>query len=179
MRIQGERSIEHNQALYLAFVDFEKAFDRVNWIKLMEIVKSVGVDWRDRKLICELSMGLTATVRTSNGESEPAEIGRGVRQGCLVSPSLFNNFAEVMATSALQGCEEGVKLGGYPVKAVRSADDQGMLADSENGLQKITDRLNNVVDDFRMKMNVKKTKAMKKLVKKLWQYQDHVELAET
>ena len=151
MRILAERSIEHGQELYVSFVDFEKAFDRVNWEKLTEILKSVGVDWRDRRLISELYMQQTATVRTKDGKSEPAVIGRGVRQGCLISPSLFNIFAEVR--TSLDNCEERVKVGGQMVKAVRFADDQAMVADSAKVLQEIMDSLNTTTEDFGMKIN--------------------------
>src|SRR5580698_431469 len=70
MRLLCERSIEHNNDVYICFVDFEKAFDRVNWVKMMDALKSIGVDWRDRKLIRELHMGQEAVIRVANGESQ-------------------------------------------------------------------------------------------------------------
>jgi len=51
MRVLTERCIEHNQTVYVSFVNYEKAFDRINWKKIMEILKYIGVDWRDRRLI--------------------------------------------------------------------------------------------------------------------------------
>ena len=54
MRVLCERSIEHDNDVYICFIDFEKAFDRVNWVKMMDALKSIGVDWRDRRLIKEL-----------------------------------------------------------------------------------------------------------------------------
>ena len=66
----------------MCFVDYEKAFDRVNWVKLLEVLKSIGVDWRDQWLIGRLYMGQSARVRLKDGLSEPAVIGRGTRQGC-------------------------------------------------------------------------------------------------
>jgi hypothetical protein len=54
MRVLAERSIEHGNDVYVCFVDFEKAFDRVNWIKMMEILKDIQIDWRDRRLISDL-----------------------------------------------------------------------------------------------------------------------------
>ena len=96
MRVLGERSIEHNQPVYVCFVDYEKAFDRVDWPRLMSILKDLGVDWRDRRIITTLYMGQTASVRTDQGEAGPCVIGRGVRQGCLLSHLLFNIYAEAM-----------------------------------------------------------------------------------
>ena len=60
-------------------MNFEKAFDRIDWIKMIEVLESLGVYWRDRRLIYELYIGQEAVVRVANGESEPGIIGRGVR----------------------------------------------------------------------------------------------------
>src|SRR5580698_437356 len=60
MKMLRERSIEHNNDVYICLVDFEKAFNRVNWVKMMDVLKSIGADWRDRRLIRELYMGQEA-----------------------------------------------------------------------------------------------------------------------
>ena len=75
-------------------MDFEKAFDRVDWIKMMEVLESVSVDWRDRRLIYQLYMRQEAIVRVADGESEPGIIGRGVRQGYPLSPLLFSIYMQ-------------------------------------------------------------------------------------
>ena len=110
MRMLCERSIEHNNDVYICFVDFEKAFDRVNWVKMMDALKSIGVDWRDRRLIRELYMGQEAVIRVANGESMPATIGRGVRQGCPLSPLLFSIYTEKMMIEALEDIMKGSML---------------------------------------------------------------------
>jgi len=161
MRTIGERSIEHDQPIYICFVDYEKAFDRVNWPKLMTILKSLGIDWRDRRLISALYMGQSANVRTEHGEAGPCVIGRGVRQGCLLSPQLFNIYAEAMMKEAMEDVEDGVHVGGHVIQAVRFADDQAMIASSVEGLQNIMTKLNNIVKNYKMKINEKKTKVMK------------------
>src|SRR6267154_6622463 len=96
MRTLCERSLEHGNAAYICFVDFEKAFDRVNWVKMFEILKSLHIDWRDRRLLLDLYMRQEAMVRVRGEDSDPAVIGRGVRQGCPISPLLFSFYAEVM-----------------------------------------------------------------------------------
>ena len=63
LRTVCERSIEFGNEIYICFVDFEKAFDRVNWAKMLSILKNTGVDWRDRRLISKLYTGQTAVVR--------------------------------------------------------------------------------------------------------------------
>jgi len=146
--------------MYTCFVDFEKAFDRVNWVKMMDALKSIGVDWRDRRLIRELYMGQEAVIRVANGESMPATIGRGVRQGCPLSPLLFSIYAEKMMIEAMEDIDEGVNVGGKLVKDVKFADDQGMVASSEQGLQRLMDALATTAKKYDMKINIKKTKTM-------------------
>ena len=85
-----ERSMEHGNDVYVCFVDFEKAIDRVNWVKMFEILKDLHVDWKDRRLLKDLYMNQEAVIRVADGESKPGIIGRGVRQGCPISPLLFS-----------------------------------------------------------------------------------------
>jgi hypothetical protein len=74
LRCLGERSLEHGKDLYVCFVDYEKAFDRVNWIKLMEVLQQVGVDKRDRDLINNLYAEQTVVIRIEGKDSEAAKI---------------------------------------------------------------------------------------------------------
>src|SRR3989442_10788107 len=112
MRTLCERSLEYGNEVFICFVDFEKAFDRVNWVKMFEIMKSLHIDCRDRRLLQDLYMRQEAVVRTVGGDSDPEAIGRGVRQGCPISPLLFSIYAEVMMIGALEDMEEGVSIGG-------------------------------------------------------------------
>src|SRR6218665_1147361 len=79
MRMLCERSLEHDNELYICFVDFEKAVDRVKWTKLWHILKTIGIDWRDRRLISNLYLQQEAIIRVGNGYSKPANIGRGLQ----------------------------------------------------------------------------------------------------
>jgi hypothetical protein len=161
MRMVCERSLELGNEVFVCFVDFEKAFDRVNWTKMMEVLKKLGVDWKDRRMISSLYMEQTATVRIADECAEPSVIGCGVRQGCCLSPLLFSVYVEMMMLEAMEGLEEGVMIGGNLLKDVRFADDQGMVADTEDGLQKLMDNLVTVAKEYNMKVNVKKSKVMK------------------
>ena len=160
MRTLYERSLEHDNKVYVCFVDYEKAFDRVNWVKLMAVLQSIGIDWRDRKLIKNLYWKQTAYVRIGDMLSERCEIGRGVRQGCSLSPLLYNIYDEAMMREALEEVDHGVKVGGQLIKTIRFADDKAVTASSQRGLQQLMDNIDRVTKEYGMKINVKKTKVM-------------------
>jgi hypothetical protein len=126
----------------------------------MKILEDIKVDWRDRRLIQDLYMRQEAVIRIANEETEPAIIGRGVRQGCPLSPLLFSIYAEMMMIEAFEDSNEGIKVGGEVIRDVRFADDQGMLASSEGELQTLMKRLEETAKEYDMKVNVKKTKVM-------------------
>ena len=147
--------------IYIYIYISTRSIDRVDWWKLMAILKDLGVDWRDRRLITALYMGQEATVRTEHGMAGPCTIRRGVRQGCLLSPLLFNIYAEAMMKEAMEEVEEGVRIGGHRIQAVRFADDQAMTASTADGLQNIMTKLNEVVERYKMRINKNKTKVMK------------------
>src|SRR6476469_8097283 len=142
MRMIYERSLVFGNNVYICFVDFEKAFDRVNWEKMMKVLQSICVDWRDRRMISELYMNEEAVVGIAGGESDSGIIGRGVGQGCPLSPLLFSIYAEMIMKEALEVVEEGIRVGGELIKDVKYADDQGMVANTEAGLQSLMDSLN-------------------------------------
>ena len=161
IRMLCEKVLDHGKEVFICFVDYEKAFDRVNWVKMMDKLKQLGVDWRDRRLIWELYTKQQAVVRVVDEYKNTCSIGRGVRQGCSLFPLLFSIYAEKIMVEALDGIDEGVKVGGSLLKDIRFADDQGMVAETEQGLQNIMNRLNAVSKEYDMKSNKKKTKVMR------------------
>ena len=78
MRVICERSLEHGREVFVCFVDFEKAFDRIDWVMMLKTLKNMGVDWRDRRLILNLYMNQKAIVKIQQEVSEEGEIGRVV-----------------------------------------------------------------------------------------------------
>src|SRR6478609_8615608 len=92
MRMICERSLEFGNNVHICIVDFEKTFDSVNWEKMMKVLQSIGIDWRDRRMISELYMNQDAVARIAGGESDSGIIGRGVRQRCPLSPLLFSIY---------------------------------------------------------------------------------------
>jgi hypothetical protein len=161
LRTLGERSLQHGKDIFVCFVDYEKAFDRVNWSKLMKILERIGVDEKDRQLIRHLYLSQSVVVRVNGGNSEPGLLGRGVRQGCPLSPLLFNIYIQQMIMETMENVEDGVKVGGQLVNAIRFADDQAMVASTNAGLQRIMDSLNRTSGEYGMRINIKKTKMMR------------------
>ena len=84
-----EKKIDFNEELFICLVDFEKAFDRVKWDKLLKVMKKVGINWKDRRLFDHLYEHQSAVIRMSNNLSDKCRIEQGVHQGCLISPTLF------------------------------------------------------------------------------------------
>jgi len=161
VRIITERALEVNKDVCVRvwFIDWQKAFDRVNWEKLMGILKSMGVDWKDRRLIANLYMEQRVKVRLENGDTDSVQIGRGVRQGCCLSPVLFNIYGEWLATEALE--QKGdLKVGGQIIKTVKYADDLALMAHNEDELQIMVDSLVNTGKKYGMEINSAKSKVM-------------------
>ena len=78
--ILSERTLEIDEELNVCLIDRQKAFDRVNCTKLMQILKETGIDWRERRLISNLYMAQSVKVRLNRGETRSVKIGRGVRK---------------------------------------------------------------------------------------------------
>src|SRR6476619_1035684 len=95
-----ERSLEFGNNVYICFVDFKKALDRVSWETMMKVLQSIGVDWRDRRMISKLYMNQEAVVRIAGGESDSGIVRRGVRQGYPLSPLLFSIYAKMIMKEA-------------------------------------------------------------------------------
>jgi hypothetical protein len=79
LRIIWERTLVIDEELCGCFIDWQKAFDRVNGTKLMQILKGTGIDWRERNLISRLYVEQSVKVRLDHGETRSVKIGRGVR----------------------------------------------------------------------------------------------------
>src|SRR6218665_3929147 len=105
--------------------------------------------------------GQQMQVRIVGEYSEPGKVGRGVRQGCPLSPLLFNIYIEELVCEAVEDLEEGIKVGGRWIKALRFADDQAMVAKSQKGLHSMMDRLDRTSREYGMKISIKKTKVLK------------------
>jgi len=126
----------------------------------MQILKENGIDWRERRLISSLYMAQSVKVRLNRGETRSVEIGRGVRQGCCLSPILFNLYSEYLTKEALERLGD-FTIGGQIIHTVKYADDIVLLAKEEKVLQDMTDKLIEIGRCYGMELNVEKTKVMR------------------
>jgi len=154
-----ERSMQVNKKVYACFVDYQKAFDRINHGKLMNIMEKAGIPQLERNLITSLYWNQYAVVKTTDGKSRRICIRRGVRQGCIISPILFNLYTEYMMKDFLDEIK-GIKIGGQNYTNLRYADDAVFLSEDEANLQTIITKVNETCKEYGMAMNVKKTKTM-------------------
>jgi len=152
--------LEIDEELCVFFIDWKKAFDHVNWTKLMQILKRTGIDWCERRLISKLYMDQRVKVRLDRGETRSVQTGRGVRQGCCLSPILFNLYSECLTKEALDGLGD-FNIGGQIIKTVKYADDLVLMAREEMVLQGMIDKLIETGSCYGMVINVEKTKVMR------------------
>jgi Reverse transcriptase (RNA-dependent DNA polymerase) len=153
-----QRCRDVNVDVYACFLDYEKAFDTVNHDNLMSILKELGLDGRDIRIIANLYWGQTARVRINGDLSEEVLIKRGVRQGCVLSPLLFNIYAEKIFGDALNNKTAGIVVGGTVINNLRYADDTVLLATNIEDLQEL---MSSVVEHSTLaglKLNINKTK---------------------
>lgn len=146
--------------VFLCFLDYEKAFDKVQHHKLMEILSTIDIDEKTIRCIKNLYWYQTANIKTSDGLTENILIKRGVRQGCILSPLLFNLYAEKIFQEALESVEIGIKVNGTFFNNIRYADDTTLLADNLSDLQHLIDKVNQHSINLGLKINVVKTKFM-------------------
>ena len=121
--------------------DYAKAFDCVDHNKLWEILKEMGIPDHLTCLLRNLYAGQEATGRTGHG-TDWFRIGKGVRQRCILSPCLFNLYAEyVMRNSGLEEAQAGIKISGRNISNLRYADDTTLMAESEEELKSLLRRV--------------------------------------
>ncbi|KAL1447191.1 hypothetical protein WDU94_013942 [Cyamophila willieti] len=151
-----------NRDTYIAFIDLEKAFDKVEWKKLFCILKEIGLKFKDRRILWNLYKNETA-VYTCGEYAEEAKIRQGVRQGCCISTLLFNCYIQKALDETRKELESwpGIKVNGTKIDMIRYADDIALIAPSEEELKTALDTMNNILSsNYNMKINKTKTKFM-------------------
>jgi len=116
----------------------------------MQILKRTGSDWHERRLISKLYTDQRVKVRVDRGETRSVQVGRGVRQGCCLSPILFNLYSECLTKEALDGFED-FNIGGQIIQTVKYADELVLMAKEETVLQGMIDKLIEIEDAMEWK----------------------------
>ena len=131
-----EKVKEFQKNIYFCFIDYAKAFDCVDHNKLWKILKEMGIPDHLNCLLRSLYADQEATVGTGHGKPDWFQIGKGIRQSCILSPCLFNFYAEYsMRNTGLDEAQAGIKLTGRNINNLRYADDTTLMAESEEELK--------------------------------------------
>ena len=150
--------IEVDQDLFACFIDYSKAFDRVHHAELITCLEKIGIDGKDIRMIANLYWHQKAAIKIQNELSPFTSIQRGVRQGCVLSPCLFNLYTEFIFRESNH--LPGINVHGHNLNNIRYADDTALLADSEKNLQEIVTCVKSESSKKGLDMNTKKTKTM-------------------
>ena len=127
-----EKAREFQKNIYFCFIDYAKAFDYVGHNKLWKILQEMRIPDHLTCLLRNLYSGQEATVRTGHGTTDWFKIGKGVHQVCILSPSLFNFYAEyIMRNAGLDEEQAGIKIAGRNINNLRYADDTTLMAESK------------------------------------------------
>ena len=130
-----EKAREFQKNIYFCFIDYAKAFDSVDDNKLWKILKEMGIPDHLTCLLRNLYAGQGATIRNGHGTTNWFQIGKRVRQGCILSPCLFNLYAEyIMRTAGLHEVQAEIKIAGRNINNLRYADDTTLMAENEEEL---------------------------------------------
>ena len=130
-----EKARKFQKSIYFCFIDYAKTFDCVDHKKLWKIQKEMGIPDHLTCLLRNLYAGQEATVRTGNGTTGWFQIGKRVHRGCILSPCLFNLYAEyIMVNPRLDEAQAGIKISGRNINKLRYADDTTLMAESEKEL---------------------------------------------
>ena len=147
--------------LILYYILNAKAFDCVGHNKLWKILKEMGIPDHLTCLLRNLHAGQEATVRTRHGTTDWFKIGNGVHQGCILSPCLFNLYAEyIMRNAGLEEAQAGIKIARRNINNFRYADDTTLIAESEEELKSLLMKVKEESEKVGLKLNIQKTKIM-------------------
>ena len=157
--IEKARVFQKN--VYFYFIDYAKAFDSVDHNKLWKTLKEMRIPDHLTCLLRNLYAGRETTVRTGHGTTDWFQIGKGVCQGCILSLSLFNLYAEyIMRNAGLDEAQPGIKTARRKINNLRYADDTTLMAETEEELKSFLMKMKGRVKIVGLKLNIQKTEIM-------------------
>ena len=158
--VSSKKAREFQKNIYFCFIDCSKAFDCLDHNKPWKILKDMGIPDHLTCLLRELYAGQEETVRTGHGTMDWFQIGKGVRQGCILSPCLFNLYAEyIMRNAGLKEAQAGIKIARRNINNLRYAGDTTLMAENEE-LKSLLIKVKKETEKVGLKLNIQKTKIM-------------------
>ena len=152
---------ESSRKTSISALYYAKAFDSVDHNKLWKILREMGIPDHLTCLLRNLYAGQEATVGTEHGTTDWFQIGEGVHQGCILSPCLFNLYAEYIRRNAgLEEAQAGIKTAGRNINNLRYADDTTLMAESEEELKSPLMKVKEESEKVGLKLIIQKTKIM-------------------
>ena len=164
-----KKAREFQKNIYFCFIDYTKAFDCVDDNKLRKIMEEMGIQEHLTCPLRNLYASQEATVRTGHGTTDCFQIGKGVHLGCILSPCLFNLYAEyIMRNTGLVEAQARIKIAGRNINNLRYADDTTLMAESEE-LKSLLMKVKVESEKLGLKFNIQKTKIMASIPITSWQ----------
>src|SRR5574340_1139466 len=156
-----EKAREFQKNICFCFIDYAKAFECMDHNKPWKILKEMGIPDHLTCHLRNLYAGQEATVRTGHGTTDWFQIGKRVRQGCILSPCLLNLYAEyIMRNAGLEEAQAGINMAGRNINHRRYTDDIILMAESEEELKSLLMKVKVESEKVGLKLNIQKTKIM-------------------
>ena len=154
-----EKAREFQKNIYFSFTDYAKAFDSVDHNKLWKILKQMGLPDHLTCLLRNLYADQEATVRNGHGTTNWIQIGKEVRQACILSPA-YLTYMQNTSWDWLDEAQAGIKIARRNINNLRYTDDTILMAESEEKLKRLLMKVKDKNEKAGLKLNIKKTKIM-------------------
>ena len=155
-----KKASEFQKIIYFHFIDYAKTFDCEDHNKLWKIPKEMGILDHLTCLLRNLYARQKATIRTGHRTTDWFQIGKRVRQGCLLSPCLFNLYAEyIIKNTGLNEAQAGIKIVSRNINNLSYADDTTVMAETEE-VKSLLMKVRVESEKVRLKLNIQKTKVV-------------------
>ena len=153
--IEKAKAREFHKNIYFCIIDYTKAFDCVNHSKLWAILKKTEIPDCLTCLLRNLYAGQEATVKTRHGITNWFQTGKGVHQGYILSPCLFNFYAEyIMRNAGLNEAQDGIKIAGRNINNLRYADDTTLMEENKEEIKSLLMKVKEESEKVGLKLNV-------------------------
>jgi len=165
-----EKAREFQKNIYFCFLDYTKAFDCMDHNRLWESLKEMGMPDHLTCLLRNLYADQEATVRNGHGTTDWLQYEKGVCQGCIWSPCLFNLYSEyIMRNAGLDETQAGIKIDRRNVNNLRYTDDTTLIAESEDELKSLLIKMKEESEKVGLKLNIQEIKIMASCPITSWQ----------